>query len=110
MRVRTARQEGMANVCWESDGGAEGGLSLPEDLLELNSSTVFQFQENMQFVLYNGVLVNQSPYLQTFRFRVIHSADYVAWPAGTTGSTGPPGWESIPGLLKRFTNTGSVFR
>jgi len=20
---------------------------------------------------------------------------------------GPPGWESIPGLLKRFTNTGS---
>jgi hypothetical protein len=21
--------------------------------------------------------------------------------------TGPPGWESIPGLLKRFTNTGS---
>jgi hypothetical protein len=22
--------------------------------------------------------------------------------------TGPPGWESIPGLLKRFTNTGSV--
>ncbi len=20
----------------------------------------------------------------------------------------PPGWESIPGLLKRFTNTGSV--
>ncbi len=23
------------------------------------------------------------------------------------GRTGPPGWESIPGLLKRFTNTGS---
>ncbi len=23
-------------------------------------------------------------------------------------STGPPGWESIPGLLKRSTNTGSV--
>jgi hypothetical protein len=22
--------------------------------------------------------------------------------------TGPPGWESIPGLLKRSTNTGSV--
>jgi hypothetical protein len=22
--------------------------------------------------------------------------------------TGPPGWESIPGLLKSFTNTGSV--
>jgi hypothetical protein len=22
--------------------------------------------------------------------------------------TGPPGWESIPGLPKRFTNTGSV--
>ena len=52
MRVRAARQEGMTNVCWESDGGAEGGLSLPEDLLELNSLTVFQFQENIQFVLY----------------------------------------------------------
>jgi hypothetical protein len=23
---------------------------------------------------------------------------------------GPPGWESIPGLLKKFTNTGSVLR
>ncbi len=23
--------------------------------------------------------------------------------------TSPPGWESIPGLLKRFTNTGSGF-
>jgi hypothetical protein len=23
-------------------------------------------------------------------------------------STGPPGWESIPGLLYRFTNTGPV--
>ncbi len=22
--------------------------------------------------------------------------------------TGPPGWESIPGLLKMFTNTGSA--
>jgi hypothetical protein len=21
---------------------------------------------------------------------------------------GPPGWKSIPGLLKKFTNTGSV--
>jgi hypothetical protein len=27
---------------------------------------------------------------------------YGAHPYGT----GPPGWESIPGLLKRFTNTG----
>ncbi len=24
-----------------------------------------------------------------------------------SGRTGLPGWESIPGLLKRFTNTGS---
>jgi hypothetical protein len=23
--------------------------------------------------------------------------------------TGPPGWESIPGLLKSFTNAGSVY-
>jgi hypothetical protein len=37
---------------------------------------------------------------------------YVAWRAGTTKKgcrTGPPGWESIPGLLKRSTNTGSVW-
>jgi hypothetical protein len=35
---------------------------------------------------------------------------YVAWCAGTTNRfcrIGPLGWESIPGLLKRFTNTGS---
>ncbi len=34
---------------------------------------------------------------------------YVAWRADMTNKltyTGPPGWESIPGLLKRFTNTG----
>jgi len=32
------------------------------------------------------------------------------WQAGRTKRvvvTGPPGWESIPGLLKRFTNTGT---
>ncbi len=38
---------------------------------------------------------------------------YVAWRAGTTNrvsyGTGPPGWESIPGLFKRFTNTGSGY-
>ncbi len=36
--------------------------------------------------------------------------DYIAWQAGTTKldcRTGPPGWESIPGLLKWFTNKGS---
>ncbi len=36
---------------------------------------------------------------------------YVAWRAGTTYRgcrTVPSGWDSIPGLLKRFTNTGSV--
>ncbi len=35
---------------------------------------------------------------------------YVDWQASTTNRvvvTSPPGWESIPGLLKRFTNTGS---
>ncbi len=35
---------------------------------------------------------------------------YVAWRAGTTNRVVlpvPPGWESIPGLLKRFTHTGS---
>ncbi len=36
---------------------------------------------------------------------------YVAWLAGTTNRVvvhaGPSGWESIPGLHKRFTNTGS---
>ncbi len=32
----------------------------------------------------------------------------VAWHTGL--SYHPPGWESIPGLLKRFTNTGSVFQ
>ncbi len=35
---------------------------------------------------------------------------FVDWQAGTKNRvavTGPPGWESIPGLLKRFTNTGS---
>ncbi len=56
-----------------------------------------------------------SPYLYTFmeprhRFQRNDSAslyslaspyDKWAW------RTGPPGWESIPGLLKRFTNTGS---
>ncbi len=34
----------------------------------------------------------------------------VAWRTGTSNRvcrTGPPGWESIPGLLKRFTNSGS---
>jgi hypothetical protein len=37
---------------------------------------------------------------------------HVAWLADTSNRdvvTGPPGWESIPGLLKRFTNSGSVF-
>jgi hypothetical protein len=37
---------------------------------------------------------------------------YVAWRAGTSNRIVAParqGWESIPGLLKRFTNTGSVF-
>ncbi len=33
---------------------------------------------------------------------------YAAWRAGTTNRVAVPGWESIPGLLKRFTNTGSV--
>ncbi len=36
---------------------------------------------------------------------------YVAWRAGITNRvlrTGPLGWESIPGLLKMFTNTGSA--
>ncbi len=35
---------------------------------------------------------------------------YVAWRSGTSKKgcrTGPPGWESIPRLLKRFTNTSS---
>ncbi len=33
---------------------------------------------------------------------------YVAWRAGTPQfRTGPPGWESIPELRKRFTNSGS---
>ncbi len=37
---------------------------------------------------------------------------YVAWRAGTTNRLsyvipGPSGWESITGLLKRLTNTGS---
>ncbi len=38
---------------------------------------------------------------------------YLAWRADTTKQgcrTGPPGWESIPGLLKRFTNIGSELR
>jgi hypothetical protein len=37
------------------------------------------------------------------------SPAYVAWRAGTTNRsrTAPPCWESISGLLKRFTNTGS---
>jgi hypothetical protein len=36
---------------------------------------------------------------------------YVAWRAGTTNRIGVPArqaWESIPGQLKRFTNTGSA--
>ncbi len=33
---------------------------------------------------------------------------YAAWRAGTTNRVAVPGWESISGLLKRFTNTGSV--
>ncbi len=33
---------------------------------------------------------------------------YAAWWAGTTNRNAVPGWESIPGLLQRFTNTGSV--
>jgi hypothetical protein len=36
---------------------------------------------------------------------------YVAWRTGIYDKkgcrTGPPGWESIPGLLKRSTNAGS---
>jgi hypothetical protein len=35
---------------------------------------------------------------------------YVAWRAGTTNGVAVPratGWESIPGLLERFTNKGS---
>jgi hypothetical protein len=39
------------------------------------------------------------------------SPAYVAWRASTINTvgfrTGPPIWESIPGLLKRSTNTGS---
>ncbi len=35
---------------------------------------------------------------------------YEAWRAGTPNRVVVPalGWESVPGLLKRFTNTGSV--
>ncbi len=43
----------------------------------------------------------------------IFSPAYGAWRASTTNRvivTGPPGWEWIPGLLNRFTNTGSVLR
>ncbi len=58
---------------------------------------------------------NLSTYLLIFleprnRVRGILSASYVAWRAGTTNRVvvrGPPGWKSIPGLLKRSTNTGS---
>ncbi len=32
---------------------------------------------------------------------------YVAWRARTTNKVVAPGWESIPGLLKRFSNGGS---
>jgi hypothetical protein len=38
---------------------------------------------------------------------------YVVWLAGTTSrvvAPGPPGWESIPRLLKRLRNTGSGFQ
>jgi hypothetical protein len=39
------------------------------------------------------------------------SPAYVAWQAGATNRiacrTSPLGWESIPGILKRSTNTGS---
>jgi hypothetical protein len=41
------------------------------------------------------------------RFR---QPNYVAWRAGTTNRVVVPthqGWDSIPGLLQRFTNTGS---
>jgi hypothetical protein len=37
---------------------------------------------------------------------------YVAWRAGTSNRVvvpARPGWESIPGLLKRFTNSGSGY-
>jgi hypothetical protein len=34
---------------------------------------------------------------------------YVAWRAGTTNRVVVPGWESNPGLLKRFTNTVSAY-
>jgi hypothetical protein len=34
---------------------------------------------------------------------------YVAWRAGTSNRIVVPGWESIPGLHKRFTNTGSCW-
>ncbi len=52
-----------------------------------------------------------SPYLRTFmelrnRFRSLCSLSDQYEKYGCR--TGPSGWESIPGLLKRFTNTGSV--
>ncbi len=34
MRVRAERQEGVTKICWEREGGADGGRSPPEDLLQ----------------------------------------------------------------------------
>ncbi len=33
VRVRAERQEGVTRICWEREGGADGGRSPPEDLL-----------------------------------------------------------------------------
>jgi hypothetical protein len=63
------------------------------------------------------ILTRQSPYLQTFkepryRFRGIDSASLCSLATRYDKlccCTGPTGWESIPGLIKRFTNTGSGF-
>ncbi len=72
------------------------------------------FQINFCF-LRNTVGNQQSPHLLTFmgtrnRFREIDSTSLcsLAGQYDIKGCrTGPPGWESIPGLLKRSTNTGS---
>jgi hypothetical protein len=71
-----------------------------------------------QYCLHASSKVNQSPNCKHLKSPRVDSKEtispvYVAWQASTSNRvvvycTGLPGWETIPGLLKRFANSGTV--
>jgi hypothetical protein len=75
-----------------------------QNIIERNRHKTASFKcAQKRFFLYFSFIslrncLDQSPYLKRLKIPGIDSEESF-----------PSGWESIPGLLKRFTNTGSAF-